>query len=228
MTILSWAKTALYVSLTVLFGFLSYLSWTVTEQVRTVGQQTSVVLAQTGTSFQNLNTALILVNQPCGFGHPCGLLAELNKTARKVGDAIVTTQLQERATTPHVIAAMDTFNAASQKLGRTADNLSETAGATTALLGESQRTVAAAQPLLSAFTSSGEDLDSLLKRRAVTDLLDNLAKMSMSGSAILDDGRKVTDRATSDYLSPKPWWKKVTRYVGDTYDYGALIARHVP
>jgi len=95
-------------------------------------------------------------------------------------------------------------------------------------MGESQRTMAAAQPLLSALASSGEDLDSLLKRKSVTDTLDNLDKMSVSGSAILDDGRKVTDRATDDYLSPKPWWKKVYRFAGDTYDYGALFARHVP
>jgi hypothetical protein len=228
MTILTWAKTALYVSLAALFGFLSYLSWTVAGQVRTLGQQTSVVLTQAGTSFQSLNTTLILVNQPCGGGHPCGLLSELNKSVTKVGDAIVTTQLQERATAPHVIAAMDTFNTASQKLGRSADSLSGTAEATTAMMGESQRTIAATQPLLSAFASSGEDLDSLLKRKSVTDTLDNLDKMSASGSAILDDGRKVTDRVTADYLSPKPWWKKVYRFAGDTYDYGALFARHVP
>ena len=228
MTILTWAKTALYVSLAVLFGFLSLLSWTVAHQVQTLGPQASAVLTRAGYSLQNLNTTLDLVNQPCGGGHPCGLLANLNKTTTKVGDAIVTTQLQERAVSPHVLAAMDTFNTASQKLGRSADSLSGTAEATTAMMGESQRTIAAAQPLLSALASSGEDLDSLLKRKAVTDTLDNLDKMSASGSAILDDGRKVTDRVTADYLSPKPWWKKVYRFAGDTYDYGALFARHVP
>ena len=42
-----------------------------------------------------LNQALDKVNQPCGYGKPCGLLATANKTVVKVGDAIVTTQLQE-------------------------------------------------------------------------------------------------------------------------------------
>jgi hypothetical protein len=80
MKLLVAAKTALYVSLAVLFGFLSYLSWTVTREVKTLGQQASVVLSDTQTSVQSLNTTLAQVNQPCGDGKPCGVLADLAKT----------------------------------------------------------------------------------------------------------------------------------------------------
>ena len=100
------------------------------------------------------------LNRPCAPG-PCGLLPNATKVETKVGDAIVTTQLQERTTAPHVIAAMDTFNTAAQKLGTTADILSGTATAltgtataATATLSEGKRTIAAAQPLLAAFTQA--------------------------------------------------------------------------
>lgn len=49
------------------------------------------------------------LNRPCGEGKPCGTLAEANKVLVKTGDAIVTTQIQERSITPHTIAAMDSI-----------------------------------------------------------------------------------------------------------------------
>ena len=51
------------------------------------------------------------LNRPCGGGYPCGTLAEANKVLVKTGDAIVTTQVQEQAITPHTIAAMDSITA---------------------------------------------------------------------------------------------------------------------
>lgn len=49
------------------------------------------------------------LNRPCGGGYPCGTLAEANTVLAKTGDAIVTTQIQERDITPHTIAAMDSI-----------------------------------------------------------------------------------------------------------------------
>ena len=66
------------------------------------------------------------LNRPCAPG-PCGLLPNGAKVETKVGDAIVTTQIQERAIAPHTIAAMDTLNASAGKLGQTADALTGTA-----------------------------------------------------------------------------------------------------
>ena len=133
------------------------------------------------------------LNRPCAPG-PCGLLPNATKVETKVGDAIVTTQLQERTTAPHVIAAMDTFNTAAQKLGSTADSLSGTATAltgtataATATLGEGKRTIAAVQPLLEAFTQDGKDLDTRINDPHVTALVAHLVGMSASGDLMLAD-----------------------------------------
>ena len=133
------------------------------------------------------------LNRPCTPG-PCGLLPNGTKVETKVGDAIVTTQLQERTTAPHVIAAMDTFNTAAQKLGTTADSLSGTATAltgtataATATLSEGKRTIAAFQPVLAAFTQDGKDLDTRINDPHVTALVSHLVGMSASGDLMLAD-----------------------------------------
>ena len=138
------------------------------------------------------------LNRPCAPG-PCGLLPNATKVETKVGDAIVTTQLQERTTAPHVIAAMDTFNTAAQKLGTTADSLSGTATAltgtataATATLSEGKRTIAAFQPVLAAFTQDGKDLDSRINDPHVTNLVAHLAGMSASGDKMLADAQWKT------------------------------------
>ena len=133
------------------------------------------------------------LNRPCAPG-PCGLLPNGTKVETKVGDAIVTTQLQERTTAPHVIAAMDTFNTAAQKLGTTADSLSGTATAltgtataATATITTAGTTVAAFQPVLAAFTQDGKDLDTRINDPHVTALVAHLVGMSASGDLMLAD-----------------------------------------
>jgi hypothetical protein len=133
------------------------------------------------------------LNRPCAPG-PCGLLPNATKVETKVGDAIVTTQLQERTTAPHVIAAMDTFNTAAQKLGSTADSLSGTATAltgtataATATITTAGTTIAAFQPVLAAFTQDGKDLDTRINDPHVTALVAHLVGMSASGDLMLAD-----------------------------------------
>ena len=138
------------------------------------------------------------LNRPCAPG-PCGLLPNATKVETKVGDAIVTTQLQERTTAPHVIAAMDTFNTAAQKLGTTADSLSGTATAltgtataATATITTAGTTVAAFQPVLAAFTQDGKDLDTRINDPHVTALVAHLVGMSASGDKMLADAQWKT------------------------------------
>jgi hypothetical protein len=67
------------------------------------------------------------INRPCrGAAGPdaCGTLAEVNKTMVRAGDAIVTTQLVERASVPHVVDAMDSFRNAGLGLKQNSDDLS--------------------------------------------------------------------------------------------------------
>ena len=78
-----------------------------------------------------------------------------------------------------------------------------------------------------AATQSMTDLDDLLKSQAVRGSIANFADLLGNANGIAVDGRKVADKATLDYLTPKPWWMKVGQYAGDAADFGALFARHV-
>jgi hypothetical protein len=115
---------------------------------------------------------------------PRGTLHEVNKAAVKIGDAIVQTQLVERATTPHVTAAMDQFGMAAQHLSGTADSLKGTADALTGTAKAATVTLTAAtgaiqtltidartandllvqlKPLIASYTATGNDLDISVK-----------------------------------------------------------------
>ena len=216
MNFVSWAKTVLYVSLAVFFCFLSYFAWVAAREVKVLGQQASVVLTQAGTSAQSLNATLALVNQPCGGGKPCGVVANLNKTITKVGDAIVTTQLQEHQTAPHVIAAMDTFNTAAQKLGGTATALTGTANEATATLGEGQRVIASASPLLAQSTETITDLDALLKDSAIHQTLSHVESISSSADTIAADAAFEANKLTHPPKAKLTGWvivQSVVKYI---------------
>jgi len=181
-----------------------------------LGHHVIAAVDKWGDAAPDLKPTLEAINRPCGPGKPCGLLANVNKTVVKVGDAIVTTQMQERAITPHTVTAMDTLNMAAQKLSKTADSISGTAtaatGSLTALtgtLGEGKRTIAAAQPLLEAYTRSGNDLDALLKSKAVYDTLDATSATTEHIAGITGDLQSVSDDMRKRYFAPVPWWKKI-------------------
>ena len=166
------------------------------------------------------------LNRPCkGSAGPdaCGTLAQINKTAIDAGDAIVRTQLIERAAQPHIISAMDEFSQTAKHLSSTADSLKGTADALTGAaqgatdtLAEGKRTIAAAQPLLVQLTANGaslqvttETLNDTLKRKAVGEMLDNLAGITGHADAITGDAQRVSDDLTQRYFAPTPWYKKV-------------------
>ena len=217
---------------------LSYLCVTAGIVVWRAGNALDANLAKWGDggaqAFAGLNAALDNLNRPCSPG-PCGLLPNGTKTETKIGDAIVQTQLVERATTPHVTAAMDQFGMAAQHLSGTADSLKGTADAltgtargATATLAESQRTIAAAQPLLAQLTANGaslqattDTLNDVLKRQAIGKLLDNAAGIS-------GDFRTIADKATADFIRPVPWWQQPIKKGSQIIDITAAIARHTP
>ena len=178
------------------------------------------------------------LNRPCkGASGPdaCGTLAQINKTVITAGDAIVRTQLIERAAQPHIIAAMDEFGQTAKHLSSTADSLKGTADALTGTaqgatdtLAEGKRTIAAAQPLLSQLTANGASLQAttdtindILKRQAIGKLLDN-------AEGISGDFRTIADKATADFIRPVPWWQQPLKKSGDILDITGMIARHIP
>jgi len=171
------------------------------------------------------------VNRPCrGAAGPdaCGTLAEANKTMVKIGDAIVTTQFQERAVQPHIIEAMDEFGATARHLNSTADAATGLLGTANTALDQLNDNTTGLSPLMRAYLNTGNDVDELLKRKAVSDTLDSVAGITHNIDGVTFDFQRVTHKAAEDYLTPQPWYRKLGRYASDGFDYGALIARHVP
>jgi hypothetical protein len=147
-----------------------------------------------GNAAPDLNPTLATLNRPCGIRNvksstnystfysegslmPCGTLAEISTSVVKAGDAVVQTQLIERATSPHVTAAMDQFGTAAVHLSSTADSLAGTAdaatGTLTAATGAIQTLTIDAQtandllvqlkPLIASYTAAGNDLGAAIK-----------------------------------------------------------------
>ena len=188
-----------------------------------------------------MDQVLDTINRPCGDGHPCGTLANVDKTVVKVGDAIVTTQLTERYTAPHVTAAMDALNSTAGHLSATADALTETANALTGtahgatdMLATGKESIAALQPLLrsldgtaQASTVTVQTFNGRLSDPRIDSLLLHLDSTTGHIDGIAANGQKVTDKLTNDFIAPKPWYRKIGPSLSDIWDFSALAARHM-
>jgi len=179
-----------------------------------------------------LTKLFVEIERPCkGAGddpNSCGLIANVKKVAIDTRHAVITTQLQVQQTQPLLANAAGAIQTEAEKLGKTTD-------AATALLNTANSAVdqlnddrSGLSPLMQAYLRSGTDLDDLLKRRAVTETLDNVAGITGNVNRMTLDGQRVTTKLADDFLAPQPWWKKAGRFAGDAFDYGALAARHVP
>ncbi|MDE2099238.1 MAG: hypothetical protein KGL39_18435 [Patescibacteria group bacterium] len=161
------------------------------------------------------------LNRSCGGEKPCGTLATINKAVTKAGDSLVTTQLAERSTVPHVLAAMDAFRDSAARLGGTAD-------AASTALGTANTTIQQMQPLTASLRRSVEDFDALVTAPDWLSALHHVDGMAASGDGILADARRVADKETADWLKPVPWWKQPIKKGGQLIDITAAIARHTP
>ena len=200
------------------------------------------VWVKMGAASDGMTATLANINRPCGTGKPCGTLAEIGKATVKVGDILVTSQRQEQDT---ALAAQHTMTAVDQMAAHAStltDSLSGTANAATGALtqattdlGTLNGSIAATKPLLEASAATigkagvaTDDLDTLIKRKAVGDLLDNLAGVTAHGNAIAGDFQQVADKAKADYLRKTPWYLQPVKRAGDIMDISAAIARHTP
>jgi len=148
--------------------------------------------------------------------------------------------VQELAKDAH--GTLSQANTALQGVSGVAQHVQGTADAATGLLASTRTTTDQLPKTLTALNGAignigdlagtGNDslnqFNSLMSRKSLTDAIDHINGMTASGDAILGDARKVSDKATGDYLSTKPWYRKVGRYASDAFDYGALFARHTP
>lgn len=147
---------------------------------------------------------------------PRGTLWQANKAIVKVGDAIVTTQLQERAITPHTIAAVDSLatigphaNSVLDSSKLTLDAATGTLHSASETLAEGKRTIAAAQPVLEAFTQDATDLDALLKDHAIHDTLDNTATITGNMAGVSHNLDLISGHLEKTLDAPVPFWRQL-------------------
>ena len=195
-----------------------------------------------GAAADGITFTLVNINRPCGTGKPCGTLAEIGKATIKVGDILVTSQRQEQDTARAAQATMTAVDQMAAHAGALTDSLAGTASAATGTLAQARvelgtmnDSIAATKPLLEARTATigrlgvaSDDLDTLLKRKAIGDLLDQFAGIATHGNAIAGDFQQVADKARADYLRKTPWYLQPVKRAGDIMDISAAIARHTP
>lgn len=182
------------------------------------------------TLFNEARDITIAILKPCKPGKPetCGLIPSVRNVAVDAGAAVQNSSKLVDIASQSVSGVSQhvqgTSDAATRLLEATATTINKVPDTLTTLNGA----IGNVKDLAGTGNDSLNDLNRILERQAISRILDNTASMTESGAGILADGRKVTDKATSDYLSPQPWWKKVGRYASDAFDYGALFARHAP
>ena len=88
-----------------------------------VADSANKLLAATTAGVQTTTTS---INRPCS-ADGCGTIAQVNKTLVKIGDEVVTTQLEQRKVFPHVTAAMDSFKNTADGATKAADAVAEVA-----------------------------------------------------------------------------------------------------
>ncbi len=118
---------------------------------------------------------------------------------------------------------------------RTLDALTTTAKSATGTLTAAQTdlatlngTIVSLQPLESNATATVNDFDALLKSKSIYGTLDNVNALTANMNGIANDGRRVTDKLTDDFVTPKPWYRKIIPSISDIWDFSALAARHTP
>jgi hypothetical protein len=198
-----------------------------------------------GEAADGVTATLVNVNRPCkGPAGPdaCGTLAEINKATIQVGDIVKSSQMEEKDTAKAAQATMTAVDQMAAHAGALTDSLAGTASAATGTLAQARvdlgtmnDSIAATKPLLEASTATigrlgvaSDDLDTLLKRKAIGDLLDQFAGIATHGNAIAGDFQQVADKARADYLRKTPWYLQPVKRAGDIMDISAAIARHTP
>ena len=218
-------------------GALCVAGWTAYQLGATVREnradiRTTVTSSRVGLAdvFAESRDVTIALLKPCKPDKPatCGLIPAAQQVAENTGAATKSMQSEILQTQPLIQNAAVAVASMSDHLNKTADAATLATLQARDTLETANGAIAGAQPLLEAYTRSGNDLNEILERPALTQTLDNAASITGSASGIMADGKKVTDKATADYLAPQPWYRKVGRYASDAFDYGALIARHTP
>jgi len=198
------------------------------------------LLAHADTAASNATTATgIWANSAASQAHQVQKIADdarasivaTGRLADKLTELAATTKGQVQQLGP-LLASVKT---ASDSIAPAVDKIGTTAEAGTALLKTTTTTFAqfndpdhGVSPIMATYLKSGQDLNAILERQAIGKMLDSFAGIAHNGDLITGQFELVTKKASSDYLGPHPWYTKLGRFASDTYDYGALLARHAP
>jgi hypothetical protein len=226
-------QTSLSIAALVAAFSISFVCWRLSVALDSWGNDG----AQT---FTGLNQALETINRPCGGGHPCGTLANLDKMQVKIGDLLVTSQLQERDIAKAAQANMAAVNGLADHLNKTADALAETSQAATGTLNQAQvdfgtlnTTIAGLQPLEASLTGTAaastatiNTFNGRLSDPHIDSLMASFDSMSKSSVGIVADGKTLSDYVTKQVTTPRTFMQKVEGYSGDGFDIAAYLARH--
>ncbi len=153
------------------------------------------------------NATLDLVDRPCVSvdknGHllPDGPMCQftqflhaLRKITTASGKQVQQTGELITATANNMNTVGDSVKQVAEHLNKTADAATGTLTEATATISEGKRTIAAAQPLLEAYTKSGNDLDALISenRAPIHGILVHGESMSVSADGMLVDAQWKT------------------------------------
>ena len=186
------------------------------------------------------NATLAAINAPCAGFHgsvTCGVLAQAAQTEKNVGIVAGQSALQVKQSGVLVQAAAASVQSASLDVHAVATSLAGTATAATgtlaAITGDVQalkQPIESINPLILKANNAVDDLDGVIRDNAPSLhlTLENVQAMTSSGNAIGGDFKLMADKTAADYTKAKTPWGRITSVLLDTYDYGALFARHTP
>lgn len=228
----AWIKNALGVVATVAIAAVAYSSYAALQQWSAAGAALATSVKNLAGTVNKLDATLDHVNHGCAPG-PCGTLAQLDKATAKIGDAVVTSQLQVKQTSQVMSAAAKTLASAATDV----DGVSSQA---TATLGQAQKDLKTLNSGLESANTAITGLAPVEKNAATVEnhidaavqALTPQASRLMTASAdsmaevdgIATDTHKMTTKLEKDVDAPQPWWRKAIPVAGDLTKIGACVA----
>lgn len=192
----------------------------------------SATVTNLNATINTMNATLGIVNRPCGGGHPCGTLANVDKLVVKIGNVAVDAQTQVRQSGTLINAASGSLTSTSQSLNAQLETigplLTSARGVTEAIPGALAGIAADTHSVMLNSNGAVTDVRAFISQPAWALTLGNVQSITGSAAAITDDARKVSDKATADYLKPVPWYLWPVKRSGELLDVGAAVARHTP
>lgn len=204
--------------------FFFVAAW-VTWQARSIPLHINGVLTRAEGVESKLNASAINLDKAT---------AAWSASAKAQSDAVTDLATDARGSISAVDLTLASLRSNSDAVNRELASLKETTDAATTLTaalakdaGTANDTIQKAQPLLEAYTRSGNDLDALLKDKAIHATVENLATTSGNIAGITGSVDKMTAHLEKNVDSPRPLWKTMIPMGEDGAKIWACIFQHV-